>query len=214
MGSRAPLITFLALSLLIPPAFGGASERGSSLGRARQKQITSLPGQISVVTINAKAAFPLDIRRFRRLIALVDGLRARPVAFNGGPSDRPAAPDVLVVAEMRASNAESFQRLLRQHTDFRYTWVGSPEAEAKFFINEATIDDPLGEAVTWSDMCTDKERSDSTPVSRTYQYMRLTEVSTGLAFVVAGVELAPSYVEGTAECLRNNMRLIRSQLSL
>ena len=170
-------------------------------------------GQVKVVTINAKQGRVLGIKRFLRMFELGRGLRYRPTAFNGGFNGSVHAPDVLIIQEMRPSNLEIFERLLRQRFPYRYRIVGPVDAAATMIANLETVTQ-VGEVVRWSDVCTDPDNPPDGRAVRDYQFARFTENATGLPFVVTAMHLAKNYsMTGQSECLVRNINEMRSQLA-
>src|SRR5688500_5374166 len=93
------LVTLLTASILVP------ARAQNDVPGVKQ----SPPGQVTVVTLNARQFPILGIRRFRAMFQLSRALRRRPMAFDGGFFGAIQAPDVLVLQEIRPSNAEIFE---------------------------------------------------------------------------------------------------------
>lgn len=192
---HAAIVSIAAvLAMALPQTASAASERPPPKA--------SLPGgQIDVVTINAHQRPVLGIKRFRAMFELSRALRTRPAAFDGGFRGGVAPPDVLIVEEMRPSNLEIFQHLLRQRWHHKYEIVGPDNSSADILINPDRIQLD-GDVTTWTDACLPQ---------RTYEFAHLTEKSTGLGFVVAGVHFWKNY--GNSSCLIQNVDEMQSQLS-
>lgn len=186
-----------------------ADTAATSSAAITPREVVSPPGQIAVVTVNAKQGRVLDVTRFERLYQLVRALRTRPQAFSGGAGPSAMVPDVIIVEEMRPSNVEIFQRLLRQSFSHRYAIVGAVDAAAKLLVNEELIE-ATGETVPWGDVCTSEGTPTDGRTKRDYQFGRFIEKATGASFVVAGIEFAAGYGE---ECRSANAALLRSQLA-
>ncbi|MGH2748846.1 MAG: Ig-like domain-containing protein [Actinomycetota bacterium] len=173
----------------------------------------SPPGQISVVTINAKQGAVLGVWTFRRLLRLVEQLNERPLAFDGGFKGAVAAPDVILLQEMRPSNREIFSRLLNQQFNHDYSIVG-PENSAVGILANVDMVEPIGEAVTWNDACITPATPDKNGrTSRPYPIARFAEIATGTPFTVAGVHFARHFSPDQEDCLRRNVTTLRSLLA-
>jgi hypothetical protein len=174
---------------------------------------TSPSGQINIVTINAKQNRVLGIKRFLAMFELGRALRYRPAAFDGGFGGSVTEPDIVIMEEFRPSNLEIFERLLKQRFDAKYRIVGPTDAAATIIANTDTVA-MQGEAVRWADVCTDADNPPDGRAVRDYQFIRFTEIQTGVAFVVAGMHLAKSYqMTGQSECLERNIAEMRDELS-
>jgi endonuclease/exonuclease/phosphatase family metal-dependent hydrolase len=158
------------------------------------------PGQVKVVTVNAHENPVLGIKRFRAMFFLSKALRSRPVAFNGGLQGAVAAPDVVITQEMRASNLEIFQHLLRQRFRRKYTIIGPDNSSADIIIDPDTVT-LQASVVTWNDVCLPQ---------RTYEIAHLTQNATGSAFTVAGVHFWKHYT--TSNCLDQNVQQMQTLL--
>lgn len=173
----------------------------------------SPPGQISVVTINAKQGAILGVWEFRRLLRLAEQLYERPLAFDGGFRGAVAAPDVIVLQEMRPANREIFNRLLNQQFNHRYNVVSPEDSVAGILANVDTVE-PIGQAVTWNDACISPATPHKGRTSRPYPIARFTEIATGTPFTVAGVHFARDYSStGQEDCLPRNVTALRSLLA-
>src|SRR5688572_12023786 len=111
--ARASLVALLMALSLVPAR---AQEPPGGVPPVKQTP----PGQVTVVTINAKQYPILGIRRFRKMFQLSRALRRRPLAFDGGFFGAIHAPDVIVMQEIRPSNAEIFEHILRQRFQVKY----------------------------------------------------------------------------------------------
>ena len=197
-------IVLLLVSLLVSPPAGGAPPPPPQIG--------SLPGQVVVVTINAKQNRILGLNRFLALFELPKALRFRPPAFNGGFGGAVTAPDVLIVQEIRPSNLEILVRLLRQRFPYKYETAGPPDAAASFVVNTDTVA-LQGDITTWPDVCTSEETPTDNRSSRDYPIAHLTETATGAPFIVAGMHMAKRYdATGESSCVPRNMEALRAEL--
>ena len=184
----------------------------------RPREMKSLPGQIQVVTVNARQNRTLDESRFSRLSALAEALRIRPAAFNGGSAGAVTTPDVIVITEMSRDNQNIFRRLLNIRFDTSYEIAGPAESRAKFLYNSKTL--VLGSVSTWLDACYVPDAAPPGPDSnlpgskedRTYQWAAFTEKATGAPLAVAGVHFKPKYTTGANDCKERNVDLLRLQV--
>jgi endonuclease/exonuclease/phosphatase family metal-dependent hydrolase len=179
---------------------------------AGPRRVDSPPGQVKVVTINAKQNRILGLKRFTALFELGRALRARPIAFDGGFDQGIAPPEVVILGEMRPSNVEIFERLLKQRYGLKYEIVGPTDSAATIVINTERISLD-GEVVVWSDVCTDADHPTDGRSSRNYEFARLTANDTGSPFVVAGMHAAKNYTTtGMNDCFIRNIQELRKQL--
>ena len=200
----------VALVLLVAVLVSSISIGASARPPAQQ---TTVGGQVKVVTVNAKQGRVLGIKRFLAMFELGRGLRYRPEAFNGGFSGAVHAPDVILIQEMRPSNLEIFERLLRQRFPYRYRIVGPVDAAATIIANLDTVTQ-VGDVVRWADVCTDPNNPPDGRAVRDYQFARFTENTTGLPFVVTAMHLAKNYSgTGQSDCLIRNIDEMRRQLT-
>jgi endonuclease/exonuclease/phosphatase family metal-dependent hydrolase len=175
--------------------------------------LASLPGQVTVVTVNAKQNRILGLSRFLALFELPKAMRFRPEAFNGGFRGAVTAPDVIVVQEVRPSNLEIFVRLLRQRFPYRYTALEPTGAAAAFVVNTDTVS-VQGEVTTWADVCTTADTPTDNRPDRDYPIVHLAELATNAPFVVAGMHMAKRYdTTGQANCVPRNIEKLRDQLA-
>ena len=167
----------------------------------------SPPGQIMVLTLNARQQRAVGLTSFLRLFQLVKSMRTRPAAFDGGTVDAAAAPDVIIFEEMKESNLEIIRRLLNQRTEFHYDIVSAdPQASATFLVNSETMSisqDP----VTVEDPCRDGG-GDGPPT--TYQVVRLTEMSTNQVVTIGGVHFLAQY---RGDCRDQNVTALKSAVA-
>lgn len=175
---------------------------------ARVAERASPPGQVSVVTINARQRKVLSSERFDRLFELARALRNRPAAWDGGHEGGVLAPDVIVFQETRVSNLEVFERLLDQRYSYKYKMVESTDDVVVGFLINTTTVTLSGDPVTWTDPCKDGTDSEE---ARNYQFIRLTENATGTPFTVAGVYLKPRYP--VPQCKERNAQELRDRLA-
>lgn len=176
-------------------------------------QASSLPGQVTVVTVNAKQNRILGLARFLALFELPKALRFRPEAFNGGFRGAVTAPDVIVVQEVRPSNLEILVRLLRQRFPYKYEALEPVGAAAAFVVNTDTVT-PQGDVTTWDDVCTTEDTPTDNRSTRDYPVGRFVEVATNAPFVVAGMHMAKRYdTTGQANCVPRNIETLKAELA-
>ena len=169
-----------------------------------------------MVTVNARQNAVVGSAEFQRLLDLADAMLNRPAAFDGGTTGAGAAPDVIVLQEMRQSNLDILEKVMRQRSDFRYDLVGATFNRAKFLINADRIA-LEGEPTSWEDPCyaTVQAQSHDDPgvPDRVYQWARFVEKETSTPFVVAGVHFSKHYAEtGEQRCLERNVEELRRVL--
>lgn len=198
---RGAIAAMMALSLMT--VSGQASVVTSSSQEEVPPSRTSPPGQIGIVTVNAKQHRILDVARFERLYALVLSLRRRPLAFDGGSTGASVAPDVLALQEISASNLEIAERLMRQNFPYRYSIVGSSEAAAKFIVNQDRVE-LVGTPVLLNDVCTSSATPTDGAEKREFQLARFIDKATGSHFAVLALELARTYPR--PDCREENIR--------
>lgn len=176
-------------------------------------QLASLPGQVTVVTINAKQNRILGLSRFLALFELPKAMRFRPEAFNGGFHGAVTAPDVIIVQEVRPSNLEILVRLLRQRFPYKYEAIEPFGAAAAFVVNTDTVA-LEGEVTTWDDVCTTEETPTDNRSKRDYPIGHFVEVATDAPFVVAGMHMAKRYdTTGQANCVPRNIETFKQQVA-
>lgn len=172
----------------------------------------SPPGQIQVVTVNARQFAILDLGLFTRLFELVRALRERPPAFDGG-SGAVAIPDVISFQELRFSNLEIFDRIMDQRSASTYEIVSDDSAFTRLLINTSTVTLDSGPHVI-TDPCRDGTSGET---AKRYLWARFTENATGAPFIVVAVHFKAKYQEtGLAnwqDCPERNIAAIRSALA-
>ena len=183
---------------------------------AAQPQAPSPSGQLYVVSVNTYQNQIIGTERFAMMLDLARALLNRPAAFDGGSFDVGAAPDIILLQEMRESNLEIFEKLIRQRSDFDYRIVGSTTTNGDFIINADKVA-MQGEPRVWTDPCFAGETpggEDDMRV-RTYQWAQFTELDTGAPFAAASVHFSKSYGRDTGQsnCLERNITELRRQLS-
>jgi endonuclease/exonuclease/phosphatase family metal-dependent hydrolase len=180
---------------------------------AGPRRVDSPPGQVKIVAVNAKQNRVLYFRkRFNALFELGSALRERPLAFDGGFERGIAPPDVLVLQEMRPSNLEILQALLKQRFGVKYAIVGPADSAAAMIVNTERIALD-GDVVVWSDVCTDEEHPTDGRTSRNYEFARLIATDTQSPFVVAGMHMAKDYADTQQnDCFVRNIQELRNQL--
>ena len=187
----------LLVAMTVPPAVG-ADVPGIK---------TSPPGQISVVTINARQYPILGIRRFRAMYQLSRALRRRPEAFDGGFNGAVHAPDVIVLQEIRPSNLEIFEHILRQRFGVKYVIVGPADAAAAILAHPETVS-PVGEVLLLQDACSTP--ADDRYPQRQYPLARFIEQPSGASFAIVGVHFPKASVTQNADCLARNVDQFRT----
>ncbi|MDQ3956841.1 MAG: Ig-like domain-containing protein [Actinomycetota bacterium] len=200
----------LSLALLVLAA---ALPAHSVAAPVPPRHLPTLPGQVVVVTVNAKQNRILGLNRFLALFELPKAMRFRPEAFNGGSGGAVAVPDVIVVQEMRPSNLEIFVRLLRQRFPYKYETVGPVDSAASFVANTDTVA-LQGDVTTWEDVCTSEDTPTDRRIRRDYPIAHFTETATGAPFVVAGMHMAKRYDStGQSSCVPRNIDTLRAELA-
>ena len=197
----------LATSILLCVLLSGTS--AADHVRPREAK-TSPPGQIQVVTANARQFAILDLGLFTRLFELVRAIRSRPIAFDGGPVRAVATPDVVVFQELRFSNLEIFDRILDQRSSSTFDIVSVDGAHTRMLINtsEVTL---ASEPQVIQDPCRDGTTGE--PAKR-YVWARFTENATGAPFVVVAIHFKAKYEEtGQERCPERNIDAIRAALA-
>ena len=186
---------------------------GANAAAPPPPQLGSLPGQITIVSVNAKQNRILGLARFLALFELPKALRFRPEAFNGGFRGAVTAPDVIVVQEVRPSNLEILVRLLRQRFPYKYEALEPVGAAAAFVVNTDTVA-LQGEVTTWDDVCTTEETPTDNRSTRDYPIGHFIEVATNAPFVVAGMHMAKRYdTTGQANCVPRNIETLKDELA-
>jgi endonuclease/exonuclease/phosphatase family metal-dependent hydrolase len=212
LASMRPIVSICASLALMAAALSPAAYAESAVPPEK----TAPPGQISVVTTNARQGDTLGPREFKRLLKLTEDLTARPIAFDGGARSRSLAPDVIVMQEMRPSNLEIFENLLNQSSRFQYQMVGPENRAVGIVINTDTVEQ-VGEVTMFNDVCVGPLTPlDGGRTSRQYPMARFTERATGTPFLVMGVHIPrqKSYSPEQEDCLRRNILAMRSVLAV
>lgn len=172
----------------------------------------SPPGQIAVVTVNARQKRIVGRERFEALFELALALRNRPDAFDGGFEGAAQAPDVVAVQEMRPSNLEILERQLRKKYGMDYRVVGSYDATSQIIANLTTVrlDSEVAE---WDDVCLPRGAPDLPEEARWFQWARFVEAASGQPFVLAAVHFSNHYGRtGESDCLLRNLAALRAQV--
>ena len=194
----------VALALLVSGSALVAPAQGANPGLRK-----SPAGQVNVVVVNAHQYKILGLKRFLSMFELSKAFRARPRGFAGGITP----PDIFIINEMRASNLEIFERLLRQRFNVHYEVVGEEYSSAAFIVNTETIEPPEG-TTTWYDLCFEPGTPEGGRRGRPYQYAQFVERSTNTPFVVAGIHFSQKYsTTGQQDCLYRNVVEMRQQLA-
>ena len=166
----------------------------------------SPPGQVSIITINMHQYPILGIRRFRAMFQLSRALRRRPHAFDGGYTGAVYAPDVLVLNEIRPSNLEIFEHILRQRFGVKYRIVGPADGAAALLVHPTSVS-PVGEVIALKDACS-SPMDDRYP-ARNYPVARFIEQPSGASFAVVGIHFPKASV-GASDCLSRNVSQLRT----
>ncbi|MDQ3878242.1 MAG: Ig-like domain-containing protein [Actinomycetota bacterium] len=190
----------LAATLVTAIILGGLGDANAT-GSTPPPRAALPNGQVDVVTVNAHQRSVLGIKRFIAMFQLSRALRTRPSAFNGGYRGGVAPPDIIIAEELRPSNLEIFQHLLRQRWHHKYTIAGPDDSSADILYNPDRVQ-LEGDVQTWHDPCLSQ---------RTYEFAHFTELSTGLPFVIAGVHFWKRYQ--SSSCTTQNVHTLQAQLS-
>jgi hypothetical protein len=205
MRTASLLVALLVASLSLPASAVDGDAGAKDLAR----EIESPPGQVVVMTANARQARVLDVVRFKRLLALVEAVRTRPPAFDGGFSGAVTAPDVILLQEMTGANVEIFRRLLNQRSDFRYEIVSTNDSNREFLMNSQTLTLD-GTPVSWDNPCRDE--TDPRGPSK-FLKASFIEIESGVRFTMAGVHYPKKNPAGQTACKDRNTAELRNQLS-
>jgi exonuclease III len=200
-------ISMLVVSLVAPLL--ASSVGADTAARRLAGEIQSPPGQLVVVTANARQAKVLDVPRFKRLLALVEAIRTRPLAFNAGNRNAVTAPDVILLQEMTVANVEIFRRLFNQRSDYTYEIVFTSDSNREFLINSQTVT-LQGEPVAWDSIC--RSPDDPRGPSR-FLKGDFTENETGLPFTIAAVHFPRTNPPGESGCKDRNTAELRNRLA-
>jgi endonuclease/exonuclease/phosphatase family metal-dependent hydrolase len=165
----------------------------------------SPPGQVTVVTLNAHQFPILGIRRFRKMFQLSRALRRRPMAFDGGFFGAIQAPDVIVLQEMRPSNAEIFEHILRQRFQVKYRIITPSDVAATIIAHPDTVS-LVGEITPLADACS---ITDDRYPNRRYPIARFVENESDTTFAVVGIHFPKGGQAGT-DCLSSNVEQMRT----
>lgn len=204
--ARRPASLLTSVALLTATILLGSLEARA----AEEAERESPPGQVYVMTLNARQQLAVDLAAFRRIFQLVKAVRSRPSAFDGGSQDATGMPDVIIFNEMRQANIEIFRRLLDQRTKFDYEIVDAENAQAKIVYNSDTMT-TSGVPQTILDPC---RSGDNGETPKLYLVARFTETATGAPVTVAGVHLKAKYEEtGQPQCRERNIQAIKTALA-
>jgi hypothetical protein len=202
---RTVVVVLVVASLCAP-----MTAAGEDVGRRKlARETESPPGQIVVITANARQARVLDVVRFKRLLALVEAVRTRPPAFDGGFGGAITAPDVILLQEMTLANVEIFRRLYNQRSDFRYEIVSTNDSNRKFLVNSQALT-LAGEPASWDNPCRDS--SDPRGPSK-FLKAAFVENESGVTFTMAGVHYPKKNPAGQTACKDRNTVELRNQLA-
>jgi hypothetical protein len=176
-----------------------ADEIGASADAPLPDEQSSPPGQVVVVTVNARQIF----RHSRaRLEQLAIALRKRPKVSDGGY----LAPDVILVNEVTATDLAFVQsRMNALFSSNHYVIAGerSDEVKTKFLINGKTTS--LISYRSWADSCVNHVR---------YQLINVKESASDNLVTVGGVHFRADYRgSGGRECRNQNAAKARERLA-
>ena len=204
-------ITALLLGALLVAPLLGAPQGAGAAETSTPRQAATPPGQVRIVTINARQNAVLGIKRFEDMFELAKSLRKRPLAFNGGYTGGVAPPDVIAIQEIRPSNVEIFEHIYEQRFKTKYSLAGREDAASQMIYNpeRVTLE---GEPVTWEDVCLGESSVGNRHV-RFYQFARFTEIATGAPFVVAAVHIPKNFQGQGDDCYQENITEIQDQLA-
>jgi endonuclease/exonuclease/phosphatase family metal-dependent hydrolase len=174
------------------------------------RALVSVPGQVKIVSINARQNAVLGKKRFEDMFELTQAFRNRPPAFDGGYTGGVTAPDVIGLQEIRTSNVEIFEHILRQRFPHRFRIVGFEDAASPMIYNPDTVT-PVGEVSTWEDVCLGDEASGGR-THRFYQLARFTDNRTGTPFAVAAFHMPKNFGGTEPNCYIDNIMELRAQL--
>ena len=196
------VVSLVAASTLVP-------------ARAQEEPVPDVkespPGQVTVVTVNAHQFPILGIRRFRAMYQLSRALRRRPQAFDGGFYGSVQAPDVIVLQEIRTSNAEIFEHILRQRFGVKYRII-TPADVATTIIAHPTTVTLVGDILPVADACSGPENDRY--ANRRYPLARFVETETDTTFAVVGVHFPKGGDTANTECLNRNVEQMRTLLEI
>ncbi|MGH2755623.1 MAG: Ig-like domain-containing protein [Actinomycetota bacterium] len=201
---RVRKVSALALAMVV--GVGLLPAQAAKTPRA----LISPPGQVKIVSVNARQNAVLGKKRFEDMYELTQALRNRPLAFNGGFRGGVGAPDVIGLQEIRTSNVEIFEHILRQRYPHRYRIIGAEDSAAPMIYNPDTVT-PVGEVTSWEDVCLGDEASGGR-THRFYQVARFTENRTGAPFAVATFHMPKNFGGMRPNCYIDNIMMLRSQL--
>lgn len=174
----------------------------------------SLPGQVKILTINARQNAVLGVKRFEDMLELARAVRRRPKAWDGGTNGAVTAPDVVLLQEMRPSNAEILEHILRQRFSIRYQFSGAENAAAQTLYNPETVQ-LVTEPEPWPDVCLgDKASGDRQ--GRFYQASRFVDTATSTPFTVAAIHMPKNFATTSPEpdCYQRNIERFREELAM
>jgi endonuclease/exonuclease/phosphatase family metal-dependent hydrolase len=179
----------------------------SAVGQPTPDIKLSPPGQISIVAINMQQYPILGIRRFRAMFQLSRALRRRPQSFDGGYEGAVHAPDILVLSEIRPSNLEIFEHIIRQRFGVKYRIVGPTDSAAALLVHPDSVS-LLGEVVPLRDACSSP--TDDRYPTRNYPVARFIEQPSGATFAVVGIHFPKASLSAGSDCLSRNVDQLKA----
>lgn len=202
---RARITSVLLASLL------AISLVPSQAGAKAPRVIRSVPGQLTILTINARQNAVLGIKRFEDMLELARAVRRRPLAWNGGYNGGVTAPDIVLIQEARPSNAEILEHILRQRFSIKYRLAGADDAASQTLYNPETVS-LSAEPVAWADVCLG-DSSAGARAGRFYQASRFIESASATPFTVAAIHMPKTFGEGAEhDCYARNMERVRQEV--
>lgn len=199
----AALMALFLASTLVP----GGPARGNT-----PRSVVTPPGQLKIITVNARQNAVLGLKRFEDLLELVRAMRVRPTAFNSGNRGGVSAPDIVVTQEIRTTILEVLAHVMGNRFPHKYRIAGTDEATSQIVYNPDTVT-LIGEVTEWPDACL-LEQNSGKKKQRVYQLARFTENKTGTPFAVASIHFYKQYGDtGQQNCRERNITVLRTILA-
>ncbi len=200
---RIPVVGTLLVALIAASTLTAAALPRDELPR----ELLSPPGQVVVLTVNARIGRVLDEYRFRRMLALVEAIRSRPDSFEGGTRGAVATPDIIMLQEVSGSNLEIFRRVLNQNSRFSYEIVSTNDSVRGLLVNTDALT-LEGDPQSWANPCLNPNKGESR-----YVRARFREIATGATLTAANVHFPRTDPEGESNCTLRNVEEMRVQLA-
>lgn len=194
-------------ALMLALVLGATLLPATPAAAANPRPMVSRPGQLKIVSVNARQNAVLGIKRFEDMFELTRALRRRPPAFDGGSRGGVWAPDIIVTTEMRPSNAEIFEHIMRQRFPHKFRLAGYEDASGQIIYNPDTVS-PVGEVEVWQDVCL-ADKTSGARQGRFYQIARFVELGSGAPFTVAAIHMPKSLPE--PHCFTDNIDEMKSR---